>query len=838
MSNELYPLSAGGIGRLMFNFARQNTDLGSPVDLHFLVPAEIFKTEEDKSKVLEAFGEHAEVHVCPRHGDNPSAISQLMERAQNHPWTFDSHYAHTYQYFSGLLEAERNIGGTFDIIEFPDFGGWAVASVEAKRAGLAFQTAQITTRLHSSQGLIYRNDRFAHHPSLWLGVLFDSERHLLEYADTVVGHVSGIITHNAEHYALEEIWEGKIVQEFPPILMDESIQTESAVRIVVEERASRHTSLLAEDIAEPDFVFSSRFQQFKRPDLFIRGAVAFLEEMPDYSGTFRLISYGWDQEYIDWLKSLVPPYLAQKIVFQFGTRPDVREEFIRTSIVVVPSDYESLCLFAFEAATMGCKVIMNRDCLAFSTSERWRDRENCLMFDGEANDLARIMQEALTWEPATIADTTPTDPYWVNAEPQKPMREIGENDLPSLELICFGYRSNQELRNHIAHLAHFDLGDVKVRFLSSRDIIFQDETEIRALIEARGWQLDVMPGVGDDPVSFTKRLIALESDLIAFLPFGYEIYPDFLDNSRNAFGCNPSLSVVGGHIRIVDDASGRGDTIRSYAGHMASVAMLSSRIAPPTSVIRRKLLAEYPFESRAMDLWFTVWARDITLSGATMLILPQIVADLSSAHERRENSKLISGGIVDKVFQSAGLRARGISIDSLAPPEKVDRDYFTISGDELRKGMMLLPAFSNRDYEPVTFSHEQQGLVLHPLYESPTIAKIDHHGQRIRRIEATVANLSARNMGLDVALAVVRPDAPLSEIELMAREAPTGWTGARSNWMNVAPGSTEVLTLATCSVSYGGDSILVLTRLSTNGVEQSSHVVLKELKLYTLENAL
>src|ERR1700722_3050900 len=101
----------------------------------------------------------------------------------------------------------------------------------------------------------------------------------------------------------------------------------------------------AEPPAPPrNFLFSARLQPFKRPDLFIRAAVRFLDEHQDADNLFQVSSYGWDDNYIDWLKRLVPERWERSILFLEGPTQRERADLILDNILVIPSDFESCCL--------------------------------------------------------------------------------------------------------------------------------------------------------------------------------------------------------------------------------------------------------------------------------------------------------------------------------------------------------------------------------------------------------------------------------------------------------------------------------------------------------------
>ena len=143
VTNELYPLKPGGIGRLMYNFAIDNLEAPTPSDLHYLLPAD---ARDQAEAIREAYTGLGAVHFCSDEfsslGDFGGHLRQLAEsgdpdvpRSSN----LDEHLLKSLKFYSGLLAAQAKAGFEFDIIEFPDFGGWAVAAQAAKKAGLAFK---------------------------------------------------------------------------------------------------------------------------------------------------------------------------------------------------------------------------------------------------------------------------------------------------------------------------------------------------------------------------------------------------------------------------------------------------------------------------------------------------------------------------------------------------------------------------------------------------------------------------------------------------------------------------------------------------------------------------
>lgn len=824
VTNELYPLGPGGIGRMLYNFARYNEMMGFPAEIHFLVPPELLSSRPDAAMLLSGtFDGVAQVHVCPALGSRPDLMAQLLARAESHPWTLEWYQANSYRYYQGLLAAERKRGAPFDIIEFPDFGGWAVASIEAKRAGLAFSRTLIAARIHSTQGVLYRAERFHHHPGHSLGIFFDAERHLLAHADLIVAHERSVLALNEAHYGLAERWRGRSQLEFPPILLDNGDRS-----VTIEP-------------APVDFIFSSRLQPCKRPDLFIRAAILFLERHPDHPGSFRLVSYGWDEAYIAGLRALVPDALKDRIVFLFGASAAERESHLARSIVVVPSDYESLCLFAFEASTMGCRVILNGRCPAFGPTSRWRDEENCLLFDGSVEGLADAMEKALEWRPSAPVSVTPDTPYWLRPEAWPARRNPATaKERPGVTVVCHGIRSPAEFERHFDTVLHLGVElDVKsgkdaVQFLLPRADFSPDGPEARR-IAAHGWQAVFTSGKNECPEMLSRRLAATEREVVLLYPFGFEAAPGFVTAALAAMARDPNLALVGGHVELVDARTGRSDYLRGYSGEAPSTALLSSRIVPPFCLLRRELPARVPFDPKAGDLWFEVFARECALKGENILVLPMVAATMDAfIAGRRETTKKISAGLMDAAAMAAGMSARLLSLDPVQPPGDGPDRPLSWHGEHLRAVSRIHPGGRVRDWEPVQWHGDGEGIVLRPIARELTIGELRGPHRRLGRIAAHVRNLDENTGGVEAAIALARGNTATERILAHLNGDDAADDVALSAWHTLGPGRQVLIELSAYGASRGNDRLLLIARLPQG--EEGCRLAFERVELWFNEN--
>ncbi|NLR72479.1 glycosyltransferase family 4 protein [Novosphingobium sp. ERN07] len=824
VTNELYPLGPGGIGRMLYNFAKLNQEMGLPAEFHFLVPQALLDSRPDAGDLLQAaFANIATVHVCPSLPTTPTQMAQLLARAQEHPWTTEWLYGNSYAYYLGLLAAEERRGAPFDIIEFPDFGGWAVATIEAKRARLAFADTLISARIHSTQGMLYGVERYANDPGHWAGIMFDAERHLFAHADLIVGHDPQITAHTARFYGLEQRWESRSRLEFPPVFLKTGPDSYERADKVVPPQDNRACS---------DFLFGSRLQPVKRPDLFIRAAILFLERHPNHDGRFRLVCNGWDRAFVDGLKALVPTAMAQRILFLEKAEPDERLMYIDNSIVVVPSDYESLCLFAFEAALAGRKVILNGACPAFGNDFRWHDGDNCLLFDGSVMSLADTMERALTWQQTSFVDAVPDDPYWLGDLSLPTADVLPAADLqPGTAIVAYGAQSPSEFHRQFDVVCQIEqeleaAGKAYEIVFQLPHASFAPDGEEAALVRKRGWTLALSSGNRECPQMFGQRLVSLRRRTVFLLPFGYEVSPGFVPDAIRVMQADPSLAIVSGQIELVDGNTGRSDFVRIYSGEAPSTALLSSRIAPPLCLLNACAVSRIPFDPWAGAFWFEVFARTCALRGEGVVVMPVLAGTLDTLQQQQpETNKRIAAGLLDQIGIAAGWQARLLSVDPVQIPAQTEVRSLVYGEDQLRQIFRINPVGPVRSWEPVGWQDSAGAALVHPLEGHVTIGELAGPWRRISRLVAHVRNARTDNDGAEVAIALARSQVEASDVLKLIQDGGTPDDIAMSNWSVIEPGGSAQLNLACYGVSKGHDKVLLLSRPRNGGRDANAEIV-------------
>ncbi|MCF6304268.1 MAG: glycosyltransferase [Rhodobacteraceae bacterium] len=414
---ELYPKDLGGIGRLMHNILLHSHSLDPGHSLHVVMPAQ---SGQNRKTLSDSFANIVTFHYVD-HDENIARrlnIAGLSNAAASRNLT--EPFLKGMGYLDAILQAEKKIGAKFDHIEIPDHLGLGAILLSAKKAGVAFAQTDITCRVHSTLSLIIDHEPFYHSRNNWLAPRLEMERQSLRDADRVIVHLPALAKCNQTHFNLPDTWLEKVEVAFPPAIWPE-------------------TSVPISDTGkDADFIFTSRFQPFKRPELFIRAALTLLNSKSDFTGNFRLISYGFDQYYIDDLRLMVPARFRPRIRIETNLSENTRQSAISSGRVVQCSAFESLCTLAFEISKAGRPLLLAKDCLAFGETGIWQDGDNCLMFDPDPGSLAAAMEHSRHWQPKTIVKTA-SDAYYFH----KPAISPAPHKAESKAAIFIGPLLNQ-----------------------------------------------------------------------------------------------------------------------------------------------------------------------------------------------------------------------------------------------------------------------------------------------------------------------------------------------------------------------------------------------------------
>jgi GT2 family glycosyltransferase/glycosyltransferase involved in cell wall biosynthesis len=623
VTDELYPFTAGGIGRLTHNLIQASLDRGAPVEFHVVMPQGVPMSPE----AVEAhFGPRVKAHVVkPR----PEDMVSFDEDGVYPPgWAFTDSDCHA-QSMDLMLYLKRlaHEGVHFEHIEFPDYRGWAFCTLQEKYLGRAFQGTEVVVRLHSTAGVIAHFE--PHLPDRLQMGRFELERKALLDAERVIAHLPGIAAFNQRYYGFPESWLQKVDVEFPPVA-DEAPASPPLEKVE----------------QERDLLFVTKVQWFKRPDLFVRGAALFMRQHPEYRGRAVLTCHAPFPEYLASIQKMIPPDLRWRFVF---IGPDKnRDERMARGIVVIPSAYESLNLTAYEASAVGATLVLNAACPSFAPGTPFIDGDNCYHFDGTVESLAAALARA--WKTPKLRPVAwkAAVPYW-----ERPARAlpdtgpvVGRTRSPRVTVLITNYNLGRYLPETLASVAASSYAELEVVVVDDASTEPFDH-EVLARIEQQS--ADARPvRVVRNPVNrglSASRNIGIRAstgDYILPLDADDCISPTFIELAVKALERHPEFDVVvpsTGY--FLSDEALEARQFCDYAlflGDAPSLGLVANRFSCATSLLRRGLFERFQYNDRltSYEDW-DLYLR-LALAGHRFLVTNQL-----HFHYRRRAKSMISG---------------------------------------------------------------------------------------------------------------------------------------------------------------------------------------------------
>ncbi len=621
VTDELFPFTEGGIGRIVYNLIEDSLRREAPVELHLLLPSFAPMKAED---VEAHFDRKVTVHVAV---ERPLWEQGFDEGGVYPPpgaFTDTVWHAHSMELMLHLRRLAAK-GVHFDVIEFPDYRGLSFCTSQEKLLGGAFLQTEVAVRLHSTAGILAPYERTL--PSRDQFGQFELERKALYDADRVIAHIPGIAELNRDFYGFAEAWLEKVVEEFPPV-------------------TKKPEQAHAPFNGEPDLLFVTKLQSVKRPDLFVRGVSMFMRRCPQYGGRAVFACHAPDESYLASIKAHVPADLRGRFVFAGATQD--REARMARGIVVIPSDFESLNLTAYEAAAVGARLVLNGCCPAFAPGTPFVDGLNCHTFDGSVEGLAEALEKAWRTPAASPVEWTVAVPYWESAPLRAvPPARLVPGKLPRVSILITNYNLGRFLPETLASVGAADYPELEVVLVDDASTEAFDH-EVLRLIERTS-------SAGAAPVRLVRNVVnrglpasrniglrAATGDYILPLDADDCINPSFIRMAVEALERHPEFDIVVPSTGYFDSDEAleqrRFCDFALFIGDCPSLGMVANRLSSATSLMRRSLFEHFQYNERLTS--YEDWELYLRLAHAGHRFL---VTNAIHFHYRRRPGSMISG---------------------------------------------------------------------------------------------------------------------------------------------------------------------------------------------------
>jgi len=575
---ELSPFSAGGIGRVIHNQLKAMSAADRARSIVVLLDEKVdvaaFSACFPGARLVLADsndegGRHGgRVHHPPRWAYS------------NTPWHWKSAVA--YRALKALADRE-----TIDYVEFTDYTGVGFVSIQEKRLSGFLKDAILAVRLHSTRAIIAKHEASALSASDLN--LIDLERKALRDCDLVVGQLAPVAeaTREAFGFSTEE-WAPRLHIQAPPVLLD------------------TRGPVAASIVPAPDtpIVYGSKVQRFKRPDLFIRGVNIFCNAHPDVGCEVLLSAHSFDEAYRDSILKLIPAEHSARYNTDAPRDSAQREPLIAKSVFVAPSDFESFCLSAYEAALLGAVVVLNGANSAFGDGSPWIDGVNCFKFDGSPQSLAAALERAFARKAPLEMVRIPQDaPPWTA---KLPARNVARDaSAPLVSVIVPHYNLGGHLMATLESLLQQSYSNLEILVVDDRSPEAASKQLIDHLANVQRGNFRVIRAPANLGLAGARNLGIGEAKGKYVFPLDADdlIEPGFLAFAVEALENNPEFGVVAPQTAFFYEAEniplrGEARDFHDYAifvGEPLINGVCENRYSTATALIRTDLLRQHRY---------------------------------------------------------------------------------------------------------------------------------------------------------------------------------------------------------------------------------------------------
>lgn len=425
VTEEFAPYTNGGIGRILSELRELYSQRGMTVDVLLVSEKEI---------------EFA-----------PSWLHTLNISTEKLPFVYPSSWAYTdtkFHHISALIWefiVNEDLLDKYDVIEFCDYHGLAFSTLNSIL--LFNERPSISVRLHSTAFAIRNHEGISTNTADLL--LYNLELESLQKADLIICHIPGV------KFAFIEY-----MSKFLEVDQLESLKNRTIVEIpnlpyLKTDKGRVNTW------GSKNLVFTSKIQFFKRPQVFIKAAIGFMQRNPDFRGNAIICANVVHNELLTEIHRIIPAALRERFIFLHETSSEIRSKVIEGSVVIFPGEFESFCLAAYEASVGGAIVVLNSQNPAFSVDSPWVSDENCLKYDGQSFDLILVLEKLfssdsdLTLAPILINESRP---HYLGVSRIRSVRLIDEHLALSI-IICHKDMPDFLLETVTETIAQLEIGD-------------------------------------------------------------------------------------------------------------------------------------------------------------------------------------------------------------------------------------------------------------------------------------------------------------------------------------------------------------------------------------------
>jgi glycosyltransferase involved in cell wall biosynthesis len=611
VTNELSPLTKGGIGVLLSNVTRDLTE-----KTNFSLSILIFGNPvSDLAPVLKLYSNSKNIRFY--------FLDELLAHSGNHSeiplWAFHhEEYYLSYRICNALLFLNER--QSIDILEFNDYLGSGYVTTKLKKLIIdgPFANTLIGVRLHGSAELCQISDEENLY-TMRKQIVYQQERYSLENCDFWISPSNSLHDYYAQFYKINKT---------------SFVSTPTFTKL--EEQAVHPRKL---NLKNPKILFYGKLQKLKGIEEFIQAGVLLLEKSSvNYS--FEIfgheVNYPYFPSYLAHLKKQIPERFQNN--FHFHGRismTELSQIACTCDLAVIPSRFETFCLAAHELNWIGIPLVLNR----IDAFQDYFSEENCFYYNGKPTELFAcindIYSKKKTFERKWNGDTITTKLnkgkpellYTTIAESfTRPL--LSETSTPLLSIVVPYYNMEKYIDQTLDSILRSSYGNYEVIVVndgSNNPASTEKFESLKSTYKGTNFSFVTKEngGLGSArnfgiALAKGKYLLPLDSDDL--------IHKQYLELAVNALEKNPELVAVNSYVNFFMDGTDAGAIIDYVIPYdlNKSLILIENRAGVACSIFRSDIFkkVKYNEELKAYEDWEFWWKlANLNLKAETLPII-------------------------------------------------------------------------------------------------------------------------------------------------------------------------------------------------------------------------
>ena len=627
VSNEIFPATRGGIGKLLFDTISRLDEEGSiQITVLLVLPQDQYQE----------FNEYANKNFKNTRVFSVDRILSNIDPADDIPlWGFHfEEYYLSYRIFQALKVLLYTEG--IDTIEFCDYLGLGFVTIKWKKLlGKEFENIFIQLRIHGSRELCEVSDNQVSYKKAQM-VNYHMERYCLEYSDEWIVPSSSLAEYYLSYYNIKA--------------------KENRIAVPVFQKIGKGLTHHRKKKGTAKVLFYGKIQKLKGIDSFIKAALKVLEntdEKIEFHIYGHSVSYNGSGSYEKQIKKQIPENRRKNFSFKGRISINELESIARQyTIAVVPSIFETFCLAAHELNWIGIPLIIN-DIPGFA--DYFNDK-NSYKYNGTVKHLAETILHLLDpgtdlarleWNAAHVSGLSEESNSLYFDEIKLPAKQL-PSSRELVSVIIPYYNMQDYVEEAIESVKQNSYKEVEIIIVNDGSPDKEAKAKLDEISKSMPGLIILHKENGGLGSARNHGIKHAKGEYVLCLDSDDILHKEFIELGVCSLQRNPSLTAVNSYVNFFKDGESHTEYIDYVIPYdlIPELIFIENRAGVATSLFRKSIYNTIRYDEKltSYEDWDFWW--QCVKSGFKVEVIPKILFH----YRRRADSMINTEGIQKHIY--------------------------------------------------------------------------------------------------------------------------------------------------------------------------------------------